>query len=147
MPIRRHCIRRYSQPSMALAAALLCATAAHAQGGETFKIAFIDPLSGPFVSTGELMRDHVQYAVEDVNAKGGLFNGAKLQLLQFDSKLSAQESQAALQAALDQGARVVVTGDRARRWWQPWCRRPRATTSAIRARRCWCSTTPPSTPS
>ena len=32
MPIRRHCIRRYSQPSMALAAALLCSTAAHAQG-------------------------------------------------------------------------------------------------------------------
>ena len=110
MPIRRHCIRRYSQPSMALAAALLCSTATHAQGTDSFKIAFIDPLSGPFVSTGELMRDHVQYAVEDVNAKGGLFNGAKLQLLQFDSKLSAQESQAALQAAIDQGARVVVTG-------------------------------------
>ena len=76
-------------------------------GTDSFKIAFIDPLSGPFVSTGELMRDHVQYAVEDVNAKGGLFNGAKLQLLQFDSKLSAQESQAALQAAQT----------RARAWW------------------------------
>jgi ABC-type branched-subunit amino acid transport system substrate-binding protein len=103
-------VRRFSQPSTVLAAALLCGTAAHAQGADTFRIAFIDPLSGPFVSTGELMRDHVQYAVEDVNAKGGLFNGAKLQLLQFDSKLSAQESQAALQAAIDQGARVVVTG-------------------------------------
>lgn len=92
------------------AAAALCAATLSAQAAEPFKIAFIDPLSGPFVSTGELMRDHVQYAVDDVNAKGGLFNGAKLQMLQFDSKLSAQESQSALQAAIDQGARVVVTG-------------------------------------
>lgn len=53
-------VRRFSRPSIVLAAALLCATAAHAQGTDTFKIAFIDPLSGPFVSTGELMRDHVQ---------------------------------------------------------------------------------------
>lgn len=94
----------------ALAAAAACTAALSAQATEPFKIAFIDPLSGPFVSTGELMRDHVQYAVDDVNAKGGLYNGDKLQLLQFDSKLSAQESQSALQAAIDQGARVVVTG-------------------------------------
>ncbi|MFD2754893.1 branched-chain amino acid ABC transporter substrate-binding protein [Comamonas terrae] len=94
----------------ALAAAAACTAALSAQAAEPFKIAFIDPLSGPFVSTGELMRDHVQYAVDDVNAKGGLYNGDKLQLLQFDSKLSAQESQSALQAAIDQGARVVVTG-------------------------------------
>ncbi|WP_399683157.1 branched-chain amino acid ABC transporter substrate-binding protein, partial [Xenophilus sp.] len=53
---------------------------------------------------------HVQYAVEDVNAKGGALKGTKLQLLQFDSKLSAQESQSALQAAIDQGARAIVTG-------------------------------------
>lgn len=94
----------------ALAAAAACTAALSVQAAEPFKIAFIDPLSGPFVSTGELMRDHVQYAVDDVNAKGGLYNGDKLQLLQFDSKLSAQESQSALQAAIDQGARVVVTG-------------------------------------
>ena len=57
------------------------------------------------------MLAHVQYAVNDLNAKGGLLGGkAKMQLLQFDSKLSAQESQSALQSAIDQGARVVVTG-------------------------------------
>ena len=91
-------------------AASLCAGAVSAQTAEPFKIAFIDPLSGPFANVGEVMRNHVLYAVDDVNAKGGLFNGAKFQLLQFDSKLSAQESQSALQAAIDQGARVVVTG-------------------------------------
>lgn len=39
-----------------------------------------------------------------------MLKGTKLQLLQFDSKLSAQESQSALQAAIDQGAKAIVTG-------------------------------------
>lgn len=96
----------------ALAAVALAATLASAPAlaQQTFKIAFIDPLSGPFAAVGELMLAHVQYGVDDVNAKGGVAKGVKMQLLQFDSKLSAQESQSALQSAIDQGARVVLTG-------------------------------------
>jgi len=91
------------------AAALLTVGSAQAQQ-QTYKIAYIDPLSGPFANVGELMLTHTQFAIEDINAKGGVLGGTKLQLLQFDSKLSAQESQSALQAAIDQGARVIVTG-------------------------------------
>ena len=98
--------------ALALAATTCCGTPALAQ--QTFKLAYIDPLSGPFANVGELMLSHLQYAVEDINAKGGVLNtgkgGIKLQLLQFDSKLSSQESQTALQAAIDQGARVILTG-------------------------------------
>jgi len=90
------------------AAALLLAASTQAQ--ETFKIAYIDPLSGPFSNVGELMLAHTQFAIEDINAKGGVLKGTKFQLLQFDSKLSAQESQNVLQAAIDQGARAIVTG-------------------------------------
>lgn len=92
----------------AIAAALLAAAPAIAQ--ETFKVAYIDPLSGPFANVGELMLGHIQYAVEDINAKGGVLKGTKLQLLQFDGKLSASDSLSALQSAIDQGARVVFTG-------------------------------------
>ncbi|MDD5333251.1 MAG: branched-chain amino acid ABC transporter substrate-binding protein [Rhodoferax sp.] len=81
-----------------------------AQAQQTFKLAYIDPLSGPFANVGELMLSHVQYGVGEVNAKGGVLKGTKLELLKFDSKLSAQESQNALQAAIDQGARAIVTG-------------------------------------
>jgi len=102
--------------TLALAAALctsLLSPLAMAQA-KTFKLAYIDPLSGPFAGVGELMLTHVQHAVQDVNAKGGVNLGAggkaTLELLQFDSKLSAQESQTALQSAIDQGARVIVTG-------------------------------------
>ena len=77
---------------IALACLLAAAGASHAQQA-TYKIAYIDPLSGPFANVGELMLMHTQYAIEDINAKGGVLGGTKLQLLQFDSKLSAQESQ------------------------------------------------------
>ena len=93
-----------------LGALLLAGSGLHAQPASTLKLAYIDPLSGPFANVGELMLSHLQYAVEDINAKGGVLKGTKLQLLPFDSKLSAQESQSAFQAAVDQGARVVVTG-------------------------------------
>ncbi|MET3443398.1 ABC-type branched-subunit amino acid transport system substrate-binding protein [Variovorax paradoxus] len=94
---------------IALASLLALAGAAQAQQ-QTYKIAYIDPLSGPFANVGELMLTHTQYAIEEINAKGGVLGGTRLQLLQFDSKLSAQESQSALQAAIDQGAKAIVTG-------------------------------------
>ncbi len=100
--------RKHLLASLALAA--LVATGGAARAEDSFKIAFIDPLSGPFAAVGELMLAHVQYGVDQVNGKGGIAKGVKLQLLQFDSKLSAQESQSALQSAIDQGARVIVTG-------------------------------------
>ena len=94
---------------IALASLLALSGAAQAQQ-PTYKLAYIDPLSGPFANVGELMLMHVQYAIEEINGKGGVLGGTKLQLLQFDSKLSAQESQSALQAAIDQGAKAIVTG-------------------------------------
>ena len=98
-------------PLAPIALACLLAVAGSAQAQQpTYKIAYIDPLSGPFANVGELMLTHTQYAIEEINAKGGVLGGTKLQLLQFDSKLSAQESQSALQAAIDQGARAIVTG-------------------------------------
>ncbi|MDH6170398.1 branched-chain amino acid transport system substrate-binding protein [Variovorax boronicumulans] len=102
-------LKKAPSTRIALACLLCIAGAAHAQQ-PTYKIAYIDPLSGPFANVGELMLMHTQYAIEDINAKGGVLGGTRLQLLQFDSKLSAQESQSALQAAIDQGAKAIVTG-------------------------------------
>ena len=89
--------------------AALSASAVMAQDS-TYKIAYIDPLSGPFANVGQLMLSHLQYAVQDINSKGGGPKGMKVELLQFDSKLSAQESQSALMSAIDQGAKAIVTG-------------------------------------
>jgi len=94
--------------TLALCAALVASTAQAED--KTFKIAFIDPLSGPFANIGNLMLSHIQFPMQDINAKGGILKWTQLQLMQLDSKLSAQESVSALQSAIDQGARVVVTG-------------------------------------
>ncbi|MFC7518637.1 branched-chain amino acid ABC transporter substrate-binding protein [Herbaspirillum sp. GCM10030257] len=94
---------------ISLAAASMMGSAV-ASAQETLKVAFIDPLSGPFADVGELMLSHIRFAIEDINAKGGVLNGMKLDLMTLDNKLSAQESLTALQAAIDAGARVVFTG-------------------------------------
>ncbi len=55
--------------------ASLAATSAMAQ--EKIRIAFIDPLSGPFASTGNQGLSIYRHAVDElVNKKGALLNGA-----------------------------------------------------------------------
>src|SRR6185369_16493346 len=83
----------------ALAAALLLgASAAQAQ----LKIAYIDPLSGPFANVGEQGLKHFQAMVEEINAKGGL-NGQKVEVVGFDNKVSPQESLSQLKRVIDGG--------------------------------------------
>ena len=94
----------------ALALAVAAAFSVPAAAQQTLKVAYIDPLSGPFASVGELMLNHLRFGIDDINAKGGVLKGTKIELLQFDGKLSAQESVSALQSAIDQGASVVFTG-------------------------------------
>ena len=44
---------RFTVHAVAACAFAVCASAAFAQKGETVKIAFMDPLSGPFASVGQ----------------------------------------------------------------------------------------------
>jgi len=64
---------------------------AWAQGevGAPVRIAVIEAMSGPFANTGEAIMRNLRFAVERVNARGGvkLADGAhKLELVPFDSK-------------------------------------------------------------
>lgn len=72
------------------------------------KIAMIDPLSGPFALAGEANAALLQTMVEEINAKGGVLGGTRLELITLDGKGTPQDSALALQAAIDQGARVVI---------------------------------------
>jgi len=80
------------------------------------KIAMIEGLSGPFGNTGESVYRNLAWAVERVNAAGGVklagnAKGAPLQLDRFDSKGQTEDALTALKAAIDQGARVVMQGN------------------------------------
>jgi branched-chain amino acid transport system substrate-binding protein len=99
-----------SKLPLALAAAtLLAAGGAYAQAGQTVKIAFIDPLSGPFANIGQNQLKSYQFTAEEFNKKNAA--GVKFEFVAFDNKGSPQESLTVLKAAIDQGIRYVVQGN------------------------------------
>ena len=75
-----------------MASAVVACTLAGAATAQSVRIAFIDPLSGPFANIGEMEVRAFQYAIDLVNARGGVLGGAKLELVAFDNKNNAQDS-------------------------------------------------------
>jgi branched-chain amino acid transport system substrate-binding protein len=78
------------------------------------RIALIEGLSGPFGNTGEAVYRNLLWAVERVNARGGvkLPGGHRmLGLERYDSKGQNEEGLAALRSAIDDGIQFVVQGN------------------------------------
>ncbi|MEJ7930940.1 branched-chain amino acid ABC transporter substrate-binding protein [Ramlibacter sp. AN1015] len=98
-----------------LAATLFLPVLAQAQQArEPIKVAMVEALSGAFANTGESVFRNLAWAVERVNQRGGvrLPQGARALVLQrYDSKGQTEEALAALRAAIDDGARVIVQGN------------------------------------
>lgn len=90
--------------------ALALAAAGASMAAETIRIGVIDPFSGPAALQGEMGGRHTQMAVDDVNARGGVLGGAKLELVLFDNKSSPQESLVVLKQAIDQDIRLITQG-------------------------------------
>lgn len=95
---------------VAATVAALCVGGALAQAGSTVKIAFIDPLSGPFANVGQNQLKSWQFVAERLSgAKNPA--GVKFEVTGFDNKGSPQESLNSLKAAIDQGFRYVTQGN------------------------------------
>jgi branched-chain amino acid transport system substrate-binding protein len=80
-----------------------------AQSGQTVRIAFIDPLSGPFANIGQNQLKSFQFMAEHFSKKNAA--GVKFEFVPFDNKGSPQESITVLNAAIGQGIRYVVQGN------------------------------------
>src|SRR5215471_11319131 len=91
------------------ATAAFSSTMAFAQAGETVKLAFMDPLSGPFANVGQNQLKSWQFTADHFNKKNAA--GVKFEIVPFDNKGSPQESLNTLKAAIDQGIRYVVQGN------------------------------------
>jgi branched-chain amino acid transport system substrate-binding protein len=85
---------------------VLLAGLAHA---EPVKIGILETLSGPQAATGLAYRDAIRYAVEKANAAGG-WNGAPIQLLEYDNQGGPAGASDKLKAAAADGVRIVVQG-------------------------------------
>ena len=94
---------------IAVSAALVCASTAFAQKGETVKIAWLDPLSGLMAAVGTNQLKTYQLIAEDFNKKNT--SGVKFEIIGIDNKLSPQETTSALRSAMDQCARYVTQGN------------------------------------
>ena len=95
---------------VAATVAALCVGGVLAQSGSTVKIAFIDPLSGPFANVGQNQLKSWQFVAERLSgAKNPA--GVKFEVTGFDNKGSPQESLNSLKAAIDQGFRYVTQGN------------------------------------
>jgi branched-chain amino acid transport system substrate-binding protein len=89
------------------AAAMLLAAPALAQ----IQIAYVDPMTGPFANIGVQGLQHFQYAIEKINAAGGVLGGQKLELVTFDNKGSPQDSLIAFKSITDRGIRFITQGN------------------------------------
>jgi branched-chain amino acid transport system substrate-binding protein len=89
---------------------LACAFAAHAQKGETVKIAFIDPLSGLMAPVGSNQLKSFQFFADKFSNAGNPA-GVKFEVVWFDNKLSSRRKPDRLQAAIDQGVRYITQGN------------------------------------
>jgi len=78
------------------------------------KLALIEGLSGPNASGGEAVFRNLVWAIERVNARGGVPWGKSsvpLVLERFDSQGQTQEALSAMRLAIDGGARIILQGN------------------------------------
>jgi branched-chain amino acid transport system substrate-binding protein len=100
---------RISTKTAAAAALALTLLSAHAQKGETVKIALIDPQTGLMGPVGINQMRSWQFFAEKYSASNPA--GVKFEVVPFDNKLSPAESLNAFKAALDQGVRYIAQGN------------------------------------
>lgn len=97
---------------LGLAVALSATLAASVSFAENIKIAFVDPLSGPFATTGTQGLAEWNFAAEElVNKQGGVLGGTNFEIVSFDNKMSGKESLIQVQVAIDQGIRYIAQGN------------------------------------
>ncbi|MGI9435689.1 MAG: branched-chain amino acid ABC transporter substrate-binding protein [Geminicoccaceae bacterium] len=98
---------------LGLAALILSgASVPSAKAADPIKLAFIDPLTGPFATTGESGLRSFEYAVDTlVNAKGGVLGGREFEMVPLDNQISPKESLIQLKRAISDGIQFIVQGN------------------------------------
>ncbi|NQW11461.1 MAG: branched-chain amino acid ABC transporter substrate-binding protein [Alphaproteobacteria bacterium] len=90
----------------------MAASAGLAFAAEPIKIAFIDPLSGPFATTGESGLRSFEFAVDElVNKNGGVLGGRMMEIVPLDNKISPKESLIQLKRAISDGIQFIAQGN------------------------------------
>jgi len=97
----------------------VCVAAAFAAGlvavpgfaADPVRVAFIDPLSGPFAAVGASGLKQFQFVANDINRAGGVLGGRKIEVIGFDNKISPKESLIQLKRVVGDGIQFIVQGN------------------------------------
>ena len=87
--------------------ALAMAFGGSAGAQQTIKVAYTDPLSGPFAQVGDANMKQMQYIIDYINSKGGAL-GKKFELVPFDNKSQPSDALIALKSATDQNMPFIM---------------------------------------
>ncbi|WP_426535227.1 branched-chain amino acid ABC transporter substrate-binding protein [Bradyrhizobium sp. McL0615] len=96
---------KWLTPFFGMTLAIACGGQALAQG--TIKVAYTDPLSGPFAQVGDANLKQMQYIIDYINSKGGAL-GKKFELVPFDNKSQPSDALIALKSATDQNMPFIM---------------------------------------
>lgn len=83
------------------------ASCGQASAQATIKVAYTDPLSGPFAQVGDANLKQMQYIIDYINSKGGAL-GKKFELVPFDNKSQPSDALIALKSATDQNMPFIM---------------------------------------
>ena len=108
--------RRAAAGAFALGAAAAIGAPAlvRAQSREPIRLAVVEGLSGPFANAGESVVRNLQFAVDRVNARGGVLVGGvrrAFELSRHDSKGQAEEALVMLREVTDRRSPFVLQGN------------------------------------
>ncbi len=94
---------------LALALAMAAGLGTPLASAEVVKVAFIEPLSGPFAAVGQNLLRSWQFMAE-LGRQGKWAGDDSFEVVPLDSKGTPQEALTQLKAAIDQGIRYVTQG-------------------------------------
>ena len=92
----------------------IAAARAERSKGAPIRLAMIEAFSGPFANTGDAVARNLTFAIERINARGGITlpSGRRpLQLLTLDSKGQVEEALVMFRRAMDQDIEFVLQGN------------------------------------
>ena len=82
------------------------------RAADPVRVAFIDPLTGPFATTGISGLRMFEHAAETlVNEKGGVLGGRPIEIVPLDNQISPKESLIQLKRAISEGIRFIAQGN------------------------------------
>jgi branched-chain amino acid transport system substrate-binding protein len=102
-------ISRRKWKLMLTALMLICFFAVPVWAAETFKIALIEAVSGPFQRSGERYVKAIEFLADEINASGGI-NGRKVEIVVEDSLNKPDVSTRKARKQIMDGVKVIALG-------------------------------------